>query len=226
MGFFAKRVLRGLTREEEEAMQLWLRILSPRCGADERAGMRKSINDSIRAGRWWPHLRLWEAAALFYPNDRVKESHLLALMERAVEEGELIAQFDPPVVDASSLAGWTSCPPVPADSALVLWLPKWMSQRPPELPMADTTDAAENAGAPLELPMQALPKFQLQEKKILALLREMGLDPKSLPAREKGKPGCKAEAKKTALVDRRLFTDKSFDKAWERLRGGGELAGD
>lgn len=64
-----------------------------------------------------------------------------------------------------------------------------------------------------------------QEERILEILRSEGLNPQDLPARRDGKSGPKAMAKATALADRRLFTPKSFEKAWERLRSGRHLIG-
>lgn len=60
-----------------------------------------------------------------------------------------------------------------------------------------------------------------QEQEILAVLRELGYDPKGLPARKAGKAGVKSEVR--ANLPR--MSDKVFSKAWERLRELGDIAG-
>lgn len=68
-------------------------------------------------------------------------------------------------------------------------------------------------------------KQQAQEVRILELLRAQSYEPLALAPRASGKPGPKAEIRTLALTERKLFTEKSFEKAWERLRGAGEIAG-
>ena len=59
---------------------------------------------------------------------------------------------------------------------------------------------------------------------ILEDIRWLGLDPKQLPARERGKAGAKAEVWKRLESRKELFPKrKLFDKAWELLRSRGEI---
>lgn len=54
---------------------------------------------------------------------------------------------------------------------------------------------------------------------ILEAICQMELDPKNLPATEKGKRGTKAAVRKRLQSDRSLFPNrKAFDKAWQELR--------
>ncbi|NHZ93638.1 hypothetical protein F2P45_32260 [Massilia sp. CCM 8733] len=73
-------------------------------------------------------------------------------------------------------------------------------------------------------PPKPLPALRAQEAKILEWLKQNEYTPDSLPPNESGKPGIKA-AVRTALKDHDLFKNRAtvFDKAWYRLRSGGEL---
>ena len=64
-----------------------------------------------------------------------------------------------------------------------------------------------------------------QEARILELLKAQGYDPINLAERIPGKSGPKAEVRTLALTEVKLFTRISFDKAWERLRITGDIAG-
>lgn len=66
-------------------------------------------------------------------------------------------------------------------------------------------------------------KQRAQEQRIRELISEAGHCADNLPARTKGVTGVKAKIKELALRNRALFTDRSFDKAWQRLRDLGEL---
>lgn len=70
-----------------------------------------------------------------------------------------------------------------------------------------------------------IPRQRLQETEILRFIQETGHDAQSLPNRERGKPGVKAETRKLALRNAGLFTASSFDKAWFRLRADGRIIG-
>jgi len=61
-------------------------------------------------------------------------------------------------------------------------------------------------------------KQRRQEQKILDLLKHQGFNPIDLPYREPGKRGVKSGTKNMALQDTSLFTEKSFENAWQRLR--------
>lgn len=68
------------------------------------------------------------------------------------------------------------------------------------------------------------PKLRTQEKTIMDEITNLGYDPKCLPKNETGKPGVKATVKH-ALKQNLLFKgSRVFDKAWERLRGDGDIA--
>lgn len=71
----------------------------------------------------------------------------------------------------------------------------------------------------------ALPKQRAQEFRILELLREKGYDPLNLPSRILGLSGPKAEIKPLALLETRLFSTKTFDTAWQRLRDDDRIRG-
>ncbi len=71
----------------------------------------------------------------------------------------------------------------------------------------------------------AVPKQRAQESRILELLRAQGYDPLKLSQRTPGKSGPKTEIRTLALTERALFSKSSFDKAWERLRSDGAVAG-
>jgi hypothetical protein len=71
----------------------------------------------------------------------------------------------------------------------------------------------------------AVPKLRAQESRIIELLEANGYNPVKLSKRAPGKPGPKAEIKTLAMTEPKLFTTKSFDKAWERLRGEGSIDG-
>lgn len=64
-----------------------------------------------------------------------------------------------------------------------------------------------------------------QEARILELLICKGHDPLNLADRQPGKRGTKSEIRAMALLEPALFTTKTFDTAWQRLRGGGCLTG-
>lgn len=74
-------------------------------------------------------------------------------------------------------------------------------------------------------PVVVMPKQRAQEVKILKLLADQGYDALRLQNRAPGKPGPKAEIKTLALNEPALFTKSSFEKAWERLRNDGAVAG-
>ncbi|MBG9389335.1 hypothetical protein [Caenimonas aquaedulcis] len=86
--------------------------------------------------------------------------------------------------------------------------------------------AAESDDLPrTELPEQAGKKSARQRDRILERLRSQGHDPADLPERKAGRAGAKAACKSALLKERErftdgslLFTEKSFEKAWEELR--------
>lgn len=79
------------------------------------------------------------------------------------------------------------------------------------------TESAVSDVAPL--------KQRNQERRILELLKVKGYEALALPSRSPGKPGAKSEIKKLAVLESKLFSSKSFDTAWQRLRDDGDVAG-
>jgi hypothetical protein len=87
-------------------------------------------------------------------------------------------------------------------------------------------------GQSRKIPEEAAPvtqapeqKSRLQERRILEIIREMGHDPKSLPKSKQGKGGVKADVWSSAQKEPRFFTSrKTFDLAWQRLRGTNEIS--
>ena len=69
-----------------------------------------------------------------------------------------------------------------------------------------------------------LPKLRAQEKAILDAIVDLGLDPKCLPRNGAGKRGVKFTVR-AAMKGNDLFPSaRVFDKAWERIRGFGDIA--
>lgn len=67
-------------------------------------------------------------------------------------------------------------------------------------------------------------KLLAQEKAILAGISNLGHDPKKLPKNISGKPGVKANVRRS-LKDDELFDGSTiFEHAWERLRKCGDVA--
>lgn len=84
---------------------------------------------------------------------------------------------------------------------------------------------APEQGTGTRAPVVPVPKQRAQEVRILELLTAKGYDPLKLSRRAQGKPGPKAEIRTLALTERAMFSKSSFDKAWERLRNDGAVAG-
>ena len=91
--------------------------------------------------------------------------------------------------------------------------------------LGDTTSATAVLLAPVSASGGvAAPKQRAQENRIVELLRKQGHDPLKLPSRMPGKPGHKAEIRMMALLEPALFTQKTFDTAWQRLRDAGDIS--
>jgi hypothetical protein len=78
---------------------------------------------------------------------------------------------------------------------------------------AAPTEAHEPVAAPMS-------RQRHQEAEILHVLREMQYDAQRLPRSPAGTPGPKAEVRSRLSH----MTPKVFDKAWDRLRGNGEIS--
>lgn len=64
----------------------------------------------------------------------------------------------------------------------------------------------------------------VQEAQILRMLLALGYDPVALPKPLAGKPGTKAEVRGSIGAGGMWSGKTVFDKAWERLRKGGQIA--
>lgn len=107
------------------------------------------------------------------------------------------------------------------------WVDRYLEARE-QLGFPVVSIKAKPDNAPVETSGASAARYRqaTQEKRILELLRAQGHEPLKLPPRANGKPGVKFEIRKVALSDKPLiFSNNSFDKAWQRLRGGGEIAG-
>jgi hypothetical protein len=96
---------------------------------------------------------------------------------------------------------------------------------PDEFKVLAGDGAAPSASMPaggLQVP-EPLQRQRHQEGEILRVLRELGYDPAELPARPHGKSGAKAAA--WGLLAQKKWSRGVFDKAWDRLRGAGEIVG-
>jgi hypothetical protein len=142
-------------------------------------------------------------------------------------DNEALAELD----DRSRLAGTLvrSILGIPVEAEAEVALDEPVKTEPPtatpapvgvEIPAAATPAPLVAEGAYL-----AQPKQRTQEIRILELLKMNGYDPLKLEQRQPGKPGPKAEIRTLAMNEAALFSKNSFDKAWERLRGDGSVAG-
>jgi hypothetical protein len=144
-------------------------------------------------------------------------------------DNEALAELD----DRSRLAGTLVRSilgiPVEAEAEAEVALDEPVKTGPPtatpapvgvEIPAAATPAPLVAEGAYL-----AQPKQRAQETRILELLTTNGYTPLKLELRKPGKPGPKAEIRTLALNEAALFSKNSFDKAWERLRSDGTVAG-
>lgn len=82
--------------------------------------------------------------------------------------------------------------------------------------LRDATPAPTGTAAP----SAPLSRQKHQEREILRTLTDLGYDPQRLPRAPAGTPGPKAEVRKKLPE----MTRRVFEKAWERLRGFGDIA--
>lgn len=95
-----------------------------------------------------------------------------------------------------------------------------VAEAPTRAPSASASPAARPEAVAVPEPLQ---RQRHQEREILRVLRGLGHDPAALPARQHGRPGAKAAA--WGLLAQQKWSRGVFDKAWERLRGAGEIVG-
>lgn len=111
-------------------------------------------------------------------------------------------------------------------SAALLWeweIPEAMrllssptgASKPRDFPVEDSTETAK--------PLQ---RSAAQEAAILRAVKAAGYDPLHLPASPTGKPGVKAQIRKTLDKDSLFRGTTVFEKAWDRMRSRGELRND
>jgi hypothetical protein len=83
-------------------------------------------------------------------------------------------------------------------------------------------EAANNDA--LESQAKHTPKWQLQDRAMLDTLRKLGYTPEALPPKTPGSDWVKAQARRELALRKDLFTTKTFDSTWERLRKSGDIA--
>ena len=98
--------------------------------------------------------------------------------------------------------------------------PAQATEAPAHAPSASASPAARPEAVAVPEPLQ---RQRHQEREILRVLRGLGHDPAALPARQHGRPGAKAAV--WGLLAQKKWSRGVFDKAWGRLRGGGEIVG-
>lgn len=86
------------------------------------------------------------------------------------------------------------------------------------LPAAPVVNEIAKTTAPV-------PKLRAQENRILELLENKQYDALHLPIRAAGKSGVKSVIRVLALSEPALFTPKTFNSAWQRLRDDCRVAG-
>lgn len=75
------------------------------------------------------------------------------------------------------------------------------------------------------LEIKPIPKQVQQQQIILKIIFELGFDPLNLPKSKSGKPSLKADVRRIATQNKKLFGSNGvFDKAWERCRKDGTIS--
>lgn len=82
----------------------------------------------------------------------------------------------------------------------------------------------EVEATPETAPIKHVPAQRAQENAILIAIRELGYEPSALPKWQAGRDGAKAEVRRLIQPNAPFNGRRSvFDKAWERLRNGGDI---
>jgi hypothetical protein len=68
-------------------------------------------------------------------------------------------------------------------------------------------------------------RLSQRRQRILEIIKSLGFEPRNLPARAPGMPGVKARVRSVCRGEPALFTLKTFKKAWQDLRDGGDIVG-
>lgn len=186
----------------------------------------------------WRHMRdveIWEAVALSLNLDPDKLPVYLGAYDKLGDDPFRIcpSQFLERLLVANSncgiLFGFKHVHDLKARCLVdlpefVAWaLKRNITDMPLELVAMGSSQQSKQSEKPIEQTMcgvvnLALPKQRAQESRVLELLKSQKYDPLKLPLREPGKSGAKAKVRKLALLEIKLFTAKSFDTAWQRLR--------
>lgn len=90
-------------------------------------------------------------------------------------------------------------------------------------PVSDAVEPTSAGGDSGFADQRPVPMQRQQEQSILSELLGRGYTPGCLPKNAPGRPGVKAQIR-AALANRPGWVGTVFDKAWERLRRGGEIA--
>ena len=168
------------------------------------------------AGRY----TITESATLIAKETEEREGPMLEKLRAAVLSNEL------PVYEPGKDAKYH--PKTPLEFyAEVYWndLNTWLVENEPRIaekwifpkPGTATTQAEKSEQAPPAEPVQ---RQSYQEKEILRVISDMGLDAMALPMYKAGKPSAKADVRKK-LKD---WTDDVFKKAWKRCRKDEKIA--
>lgn len=153
-------------------------------------------------------------------------SFWLVVLEQSATELRAVKQW---VEHRGALPGGVSCLHPPEEWRIPLpMFDVWCksNQFVPRLPDTESTSPKRqrlNAIETAPAEEQQAPKLRAQEEAIIKTLAALGFAPKALPPNEPGRPGVKAACKK-ALSENQLFDGATtFNKAWERLTGFGDI---
>lgn len=142
------------------------------------------------------------------------------LLKPATDPAEHGAEPAPQVVPVTGLAEFEA----PQVLELVPLTPRAepeVQTAPQAVPVVHTEIVAIVTDAFSPRPLQ---RQQAQEQAIMRLIRDEGHDPLKLPKNKPGKPGIKAKVRKALQFDPIFTGETVFEKAWERLRNGQEIA--
>ncbi|KPW34537.1 hypothetical protein ALP45_02738 [Pseudomonas coronafaciens pv. atropurpurea] len=92
------------------------------------------------------------------------------------------------------------------------------------IPLADVKAIEANNQQTAEAVIKRIPKTTEQERVVLEAMRALGYEPSAIPRTEQGKPGARRDVWQALKSRTDLFVSQGvFNKAWERLRGSGEI---
>lgn len=194
---FSRQVLEPTHKSQLEKLDEW--IFEP---------YTKTVTDSMNA---YSQTERWAANSMY-------GMHLTHAPRLALELLQHIGLF---ALGCAQEEGFT------AEAKKSLWQEtrRICNQLAPYLPEPDR--AALLALLPVEdaaigMP-KPLPRQRAQEQAILRKLSELNYAPLQLPKNPLGKKGVKAQVKERLLQTPSLFSNSSFDKAWERLSSAGDI---